>query len=154
MMTDRPDSLANRVRTYAVDLSDVPDDAPVFEGTTVPVECLFRYWIARDSLRAFLRDFPEVGTEQALVAIMDRAKVDLPVVSDRYRLGGFPLFDESRVPVRTLFEYLKHGENIDEFLAQFPTAEREFAVRVLEMASDLIEAVAYGNTDWRRLKER
>ena len=34
MMTDRPDSLANRVRTYAVDLSDVPDDAPVFEGTT------------------------------------------------------------------------------------------------------------------------
>jgi hypothetical protein len=34
----------------------------------------------------------------------------------------------TRVPVRSLFDYLEGGESIDEFLRQFPSVKREFAI--------------------------
>ena len=43
-MTDKSDANRNRKRTIKVNVSDVPADAPVFEGTDVPVEYMFRYW--------------------------------------------------------------------------------------------------------------
>lgn len=40
--------------------------APVFTGTRVPINNLFDYLKAGDSLDAFLTDFPTVKREQAL----------------------------------------------------------------------------------------
>ena len=37
---------------------------------------------------------------------------------------------------------------MEEFLGQYTTVDREDAVRALEIANDLIEAVAYRNSDW------
>jgi uncharacterized protein (DUF433 family) len=49
-------------------------------------------------------------------------------------LGGTPVFAGTRVPVQTLFEYLEAGDDIDSFLADFPTVSREQAREVLELS--------------------
>jgi len=47
-------------------------------------------------------------------------------------LGGTPVFKGTRVPVKTLFEYLERNYTLDEFLECFPSVTRELARRVLE----------------------
>jgi uncharacterized protein (DUF433 family) len=47
-------------------------------------------------------------------------------------LGGTPVFKGTRVPVRTLFEYLEDNYTLDEFLECFPSVSRESALRLLE----------------------
>lgn len=49
-------------------------------------------------------------------------------------LSGILVFVGIRVPVRSLFDYLEGGESIDEFLHQFPSVKREFAIAVLDAA--------------------
>lgn len=51
---------------------------------------------------------------------------------DKEILGGTPVFDGTRVPVRNLFDYLETGETIDEFLDDFPSVRREQIVKLLE----------------------
>ena len=47
-------------------------------------------------------------------------------------LGGAPVFKGTRVPVRTLFEYLERGYSLEEFLECFPSVTKDMACRVLE----------------------
>jgi len=47
-------------------------------------------------------------------------------------LGGTPVFKGTRVPVKTLFEYLEDNYPLEEFLECFPSVTREMARRVLE----------------------
>jgi len=47
-------------------------------------------------------------------------------------LGGAPVFKGTRVPVKTLFEYLENDYSLEEFLECFPSVSRELALRVLE----------------------
>ena len=47
-------------------------------------------------------------------------------------LGGTPVFAGTRVPVRSLFEYLEDNYNLDEFLESFPTVTKEMALAMLE----------------------
>jgi uncharacterized protein (DUF433 family) len=47
-------------------------------------------------------------------------------------LGGTPVFKGTRVPVKTLFEYLEDNYTLDEFLECFPSVTREVACRALE----------------------
>jgi uncharacterized protein (DUF433 family) len=47
-------------------------------------------------------------------------------------LGGTPVFKGTRVPVKTLFEYLENNYTLDEFLECFPSVTRELARQVLE----------------------
>ena len=53
-------------------------------------------------------------------------------------LGGTPVFWGTRVPVRTLVDYLEAGQRLDEFLEDFPTVHRDQAVGVLELAAALV----------------
>jgi len=53
-------------------------------------------------------------------------------------LGGTPVFRGTRVPIQTLFDYLKGGETLEDFLEGFPTVTRESAVAALEEAKDLL----------------
>ena len=62
------------------------------------------------------------------------------VHSDPDILGGTPVFVGTRVPVRTLLDYLAAGDTLEEFLDHFPTVSREQAVAVLEQANDLLVA--------------
>ena len=49
-------------------------------------------------------------------------------------LGGTPVFAGTRVPVRTLLDYLEAGERLEDFLGDFPTVSREHAMAALELA--------------------
>jgi len=60
-------------------------------------------------------------------------------------LHGTPVFAGTRVPVKTLFDYLKGGDTLADFLDDFPTVSREQAVKALELAGeDLIDAAVAG----------
>ena len=47
-------------------------------------------------------------------------------------LGGTACFAGTRVPVKSLFDYLEAGDGLDEFLEQFPSVSHDQAVAVLE----------------------
>ena len=58
-------------------------------------------------------------------------------------LGGEPVFAGTRVPVKTLLDYLEAGDSLDLFLYDFPTVARRQAVAVLEWAKNsLLTATA------------
>ncbi len=54
------------------------------------------------------------------------------------RAWGAAVFAGTRVPVETLFDYLRAGDTVNEFLVQFPTVTREQAEAVLEAAKRLM----------------
>ena len=47
-------------------------------------------------------------------------------------LGGVPVFKGTRVPIKTLFEYLENDYSLEEFLECFPSVTRDLARQVLE----------------------
>ncbi len=49
-------------------------------------------------------------------------------------MGGTPVFNGTRVPIQSLFDYLSTGETLDEFLENFPSVKKETALLLLEMA--------------------
>lgn len=53
-------------------------------------------------------------------------------------MGGTPVFVGTRVPVRTLFDYLAAGSCLDEFLEDFPGVSRQKAVAVLQHAAAML----------------
>jgi uncharacterized protein (DUF433 family) len=53
-------------------------------------------------------------------------------------LGGTPVFVGTRVPLKTLIDYLEHGHPLAEFLDDFPTVSREQAVAALEEAREAL----------------
>ncbi len=57
-------------------------------------------------------------------------------------LGGTPVFRGTRVPVKSLFDYLEDDYALDEFLECFPTVTREMACRVLERSESALLAPA------------
>jgi len=61
-----------------------------------------------------------------------------PVVhSDPDILGGTPVFVGTRVPMKTLLDYLEAGDSLDVFLDHFPSVIREQAIAVLELATQI-----------------
>ena len=64
-----------------------------------------------------------------------------PVISRSPKvMGGTPVFSGTRVPVQTLLDYLGSGESIDDFLAGFPSVNREQVIEFLEQAKDRLVA--------------
>jgi uncharacterized protein (DUF433 family) len=64
------------------------------------------------------------------------------VRSDKQILGGTPCFAGTRVPVKSLFDYLEDGCTVDYFLAQFPTVKREQVIALLESVRQKAESDA------------
>lgn len=61
------------------------------------------------------------------------------IIRDPDILSGTPVFRGTRVPVQNLIDYLA-GDDLDEFLADFPTVSREQAQTFLERAKDTLLA--------------
>lgn len=51
-------------------------------------------------------------------------------------LHGTAVFVGTRVPIRSLFDYLEGGDTLGEFLRQFPSVRREQAVALLDLARE------------------
>jgi uncharacterized protein (DUF433 family) len=64
------------------------------------------------------------------------------VHSDPDILGGTPVFVGTRVPVKSLYDYLEAGDSLDEFLESFPSVSRAQAVAALELAREITESHA------------
>ena len=55
----------------------------------------------------------------------------LPVIQNPEIVSGAPVFENTRVPVQTFFDYLADDYSLDEFLDSFPSVTREAAIKVL-----------------------
>ena len=58
-------------------------------------------------------------------------------------MSGIPVFLGTRVPIKLLFDYLKAGDSIDDFLEGFPTVTKEQVITLLEeVRKEFTEMVA------------
>jgi uncharacterized protein (DUF433 family) len=69
-------------------------------------------------------------------------RLDQVVHRDPDILGGTPVFRGTRVPIRSLFDYVEGGDTLDEFLRQFPSVRREQAIALLDLAREALTADA------------
>lgn len=58
--------------------------------------------------------------------------------SDPDILGGMHVFVGTRVPLKTLLDYLEAGDALDVFLDHFSSVSREQAVAVLEQDKEML----------------
>ena len=65
-------------------------------------------------------------------------KTSVVVKIDPDIMSGTPCFAGTRVPARTLIDYLEGGESLADFLEDFPTVTRGQAVAFLEEASEML----------------
>jgi uncharacterized protein (DUF433 family) len=61
------------------------------------------------------------------------------VIADPQILSGTPVFAGTRVPVKTLTDYLEESASIDEFPDDFPTVQRE---QVIQFLGHLLNRIA------------
>lgn len=128
------------------DLPRVGEDDPRFEGTDVPVAYLFFYQDDVHNVQAFLRDFPQVSKEQALSAIAERVRAELPVESVQGLVSGAPVFKKTRVMAEILFGYFLSNYDMEDFLIDHPGVTKEQVEKTILLARDLVEATAYENS--------
>lgn len=69
-------------------------------------------------------------------------KANSLVTVDPEILGGTPVFKGTRVPVKSLFDYLENNYTLEEFLECFPSVTHEMACRVLEQSESALLAPA------------
>jgi len=56
------------------------------------------------------------------------------ISSDPNILSGEPVFRGTRVPFKSLTDYVEHGKTLSEFLEDFPSVSREQAIAAIEEA--------------------
>jgi len=76
--------------------------------------------------------------EKALLRYTVVMSIDDLITIDPDILGGTPVFKGTRVPVRTLFEYLENDYSLDEILECFPSLSREMVRNVLERSEQAL----------------
>ena len=64
------------------------------------------------------------------------------ITTDSDILGGTPVFRGTRVPVKTLFEYLENNYSLAEFLECFPSVSREVVLALLAQSQLAVTSVA------------
>jgi len=52
--------------------------------------------------------------------------------------SGEPVFTNTRVPIKNLFDYLKAGHSLNDFLEDFPSVKKQHAIQVLEHFEKLL----------------
>ena len=55
-------------------------------------------------------------------------------------LGGTPVFNGTRVPIKNLFDSLEAGETIESFLEDFDGVKKEQVLKVLELSEKLVSS--------------
>jgi len=75
----------------------------------------------------------------------DNSSMQEAVSRDPEVMHGAAVFRGTRVPVKTMFDYLENGDSLNDFLAGFPTVSRQLAVQVREESKDL--RLAYSSVE-------
>ena len=63
------------------------------------------------------------------------------LTEDSETLSGAIRFRETRVPVRTLLDYVNYGDSLESFLLGYPAVKREQALAVLSWQDKHIQEV-------------
>jgi uncharacterized protein (DUF433 family) len=68
---------------------------------------------------------------------------------DSVKMGRTPVFANTSVPIKHLFDYLESGDSLETFLSDFPIVSREQAIAVLKASRESV--LNYSDTDRARL---
>jgi uncharacterized protein (DUF433 family) len=60
-------------------------------------------------------------------------------ISPNIQSGG-PVFTNTRVPIKNLFDYLNAGHPLNDFLEDFPSVKKEQAIQVLTHFENLLNS--------------
>lgn len=58
------------------------------------------------------------------------------ITSDPDILSGVPVFAGTRIPVSILFDYLKGGDTLQEFLDNYPSIKKSVAKKIIELSAE------------------
>ena len=72
--------------------------------------------------------------------------IDELIIRDDEIMSGTPVFKGTRVPIKNLIDYLEAGDDLDEFLDDFPSGSRDQAIQVLELTKDMLLTQACANS--------
>lgn len=59
--------------------------------------------------------------------------------------SGSPVFYNTRVPIKNIFDHLRAGDTLEEFLDDFPSVSKQLAVEVLQLAENILTFSHLGN---------
>jgi uncharacterized protein (DUF433 family) len=128
---------------------EIMSGTPCFRGTRVPLQNLFDYLEGGETLDRFLHGFPSVSREQALQGLEEAKELLMEgaakgetraVTCNPEILSGAPAFRGTRVFLRSLFDYLEHGDPLTEFFEDFPSVSPGLVHEVLQDAQRLLIA--------------
>ena len=127
----------------------IADGALVFERTDVPVKLMFDYLADLKSLRDFHWDFPAVFRADAYDAVLTSCRIleldayreveNGVVHSDVRIVSGSPIFVDSSMPIRIVFDYLATGETLKDFHYHYDTGTKEHLIPVVNLAWKAME---------------
>lgn len=63
---------------------------------------------------------------------MDSMIANLITISPEVQ-SGTPVFSKTRVPIKILFDYLKSGDTIEEFLHDYPSVKKAQVLQLLAL---------------------
>ncbi len=75
-----------------------------------------------------------VSDESAVVAYLEQCLIN----RDPEIMSGTPVFMATRVPVKTLLDYMEDGYPLEEFLDSFPSVRRAQAMALLELTKCIL----------------
>ena len=81
---------------------------------------------------------PSDGLDAPRAELRHNRDVSKAICIDPETMHGLPVFQGTRVPVQTLFEYLEGGDTLEDFLEGFPAVPRALALEALEEAKRLL----------------
>jgi uncharacterized protein (DUF433 family) len=71
------------------------------------------------------------------------SKLEAAIWVNPNRMSGAPCFRGTRVPVKSLIDFLEGGETIDQFIKLYPPISREQVLTVLDFANEqMLECVS------------
>jgi len=65
-------------------------------------------------------------------------KIKDVIMVDKDILGGMPVSEGTRVPVKNLFDYLEAGDSLNEFLDDFDYIPKEHCLAVIQASEKLL----------------
>ena len=129
--------------------AEIVEGALVFERTNVPVRLMFDYLADLKSLKDFHWDFPAVFRADAYDAVVTSCRIleldayreveNGVVHSDVRIVSGSPIFVDSRMPIRIVFDHLATGETLKDFHYHYDTGTKEHLIPVVNLAWKAME---------------
>lgn len=72
--------------------------------------------------------------QEPICIMLDTRQLAKLITCDPEIVSGTPVFTNTRVPIKNLFDYLKGGHDLAEFFEDFPSVSEEQARDLLELA--------------------